>query len=397
MHPGGVGVESMGEWEIRPRIDVEAGGKGPRRRRISDEAARPAGLAQASLAAPHGIRLWYGAKMKSILRAAPLLWLAGCILPGGGPATRFEFMESHMGTLCRVVLYAGSPEQAREASRAAFRELAEVDRLMSDYREDSELSLLCRAAGRGPRRVSDPFWVVLSASKWYAELTGGAFDITVGPVVRLWRRARKERRLPDRAELEEAISRVGSAMLSLDPAGRTAELKKEGMLLDVGGIAKGYGCDRALAAMARMGVPVALVDTGGGMALGDPPPGRAGWRIQIGEEADGMMIISRCGVATSGDTEQFVEIDGRRYSHIVDPATGLGLQHGALVTVVGPDGTSADALATAVSVMGRDRGLKLIEELPRTEALFRWKEGGRRCRAQSSGFAALLERAQAAK
>ncbi len=330
--------------------------------------------------------------MKILLRSALLLPLAGCILPEAVPLARFEFMEPHMGTICRIVLYAGTPEEAREASKAAFRELAAVDDRMSDYKEGSELSLLCRMAGQGPQHVTDPLWEILSASQRHAELTGGAFDVTVGPVVALWRRARKERKFPDRAELEAALSKVGPSLLVLDPSRRTAELRKEGMRLDLGGIAKGYACDRARAAVAKLGIRNALVDTGGGMSLGEPPPGKAGWRIQVGEEGAGMLIVSRCGVATSGDAEQFVELEGRRYSHIVDPKTGHGLADSAAVTVVAPDGMSADALATAVSVMGRERGLKLAEDLPAVEALCRWKEGGRWRKAQTRYFATLLER-----
>jgi thiamine biosynthesis lipoprotein len=333
-----------------------------------------------------------GKPMKTTLRAAFLLALWGCILPEPVPLARFEFMESHMGTLCRVVLYAEGPEKAREASAAAFRELAATNDRMSDYKESSELSLLCRMSGQGPQHVTDPLWEVLSASRKYSEMSGGAFDVTVGPLVKLWRRARKEKRLPSAAEIEEAKSRSGYALLALDASRRTAELRKAGMQLDLGAIAKGYGCDRALAAMAAMGIRHAFVDTGGGMALGDPPPGKPGWRIQVGEENSGLLILSRCGVATSGDTEQFVELEGRRYSHIVDPKTGVGLVDSPAVTVVAPDGLSADALATALSVMGREHGLKLAEDLPSTEAQFRWREDGRRRKAQTQYFATLLER-----
>jgi thiamine biosynthesis lipoprotein len=297
-----------------------------------------------------------------------------------------------MGTLCRVVLYAEGPEKAREAAAAAFRELAAIDDRMSDYKESSELSLLCRMAGQGPQHVTDPLWDVLSAAQKYAEMSGGAFDITVGPLVRLWRRARRERKLPSAAEIEEAKSRSGRALLVLDASRRTADLRKAGMQLDLGAIAKGYGCDRALAALAALGLRHAFVETGGGLALGDPPPGKPGWRIQVGEENAGMLILSRCGVATSGDTEQFLELEGRRYSHIVDPETGLGLVDSSAVTVVAPDGLSADALATALSVMGRDRGLRLAEELPGTEAQFRWREEGRGRKAQTRYFATLLEK-----
>lgn len=330
--------------------------------------------------------------MKQNGPAAILMTLAGCILPDPAPLSRFQFMEPHMGTICRVILYADSPERAQEAARAAFSELAAVDDRMSDYKEGSELSLLCRQAGRGPQPVSDPLWEVLSAARRFADLSGGAFDITAGPLIRLWRRARKEKRMPDPAEIESARRRVGTDLLVLDPARRTVELREEGMQLDLGGIAKGYACDRAIQALAKRGLRHAMVDTGGGMALGEAPPDRPAWRIQIGEENAGRLLLSRCGVATSGDAEQFVVIDGRRFSHIVDPRTGRALEGSSAVTVVAPDGMTADALATAVSVLGPDAGIRLAEQIPGVEALFRWNEEGRWKKVQTRLLSTLLER-----
>ncbi len=297
-----------------------------------------------------------------------------------------------MGTPCRVVFYAADSDQAERARRAAFAELAAVDERMSDYRQDSELSLLCARAGSGPVPVSEPLFDVLSAARRFSELSGGAFDVTVGPLVALWRQARREGRLPEPGALREALERTGWRKLALDPAARTVRLERPGMRLDVGGIAKGYACDRALAALARLGIRRAMVDTGGGMAIGEPPPGRPGWRIQVADQSSKVLVLAGRGVATSGDWERYVEIDGVRYSHIVDPATGVGLTNRILVTVVAPDGMSADALSTALSVLGPERGLRLAEDLPGVEAWMRWREGGAVRSAQTSGFAALLER-----
>lgn len=297
-----------------------------------------------------------------------------------------------MGTPCRVLFYARDVDEAERARRAAFAELAGVDERMSDYREQSEVSLLSRRSGSGPIPVSEPLFRVLWAAERFSELSGGAFDVTVGPVVELWRKARREARLPDPQELREALERTGWRKLVLDPSARTARLERPGMRLDLGGIAKGYACDRALEALARLGIRRAMVDTGGGMALGDPPPGRAGWRIQVADRSENVLILAGCGVATSGDWERYVEIDGVRYSHIVDPSTGLGLTSRILVTVVAPDGMSADALSTALSVLGPERGLRLAEDLPGVEAWMRWRENGAVRSAETSGFAARLER-----
>lgn len=291
-----------------------------------------------------------------------------------------------MGTLVRIVLYAPDEEIAKAAARAAYDEIAAIEAVMSDYKPESELSRL----REGAQTASPMLFEVLQASQHYASLSDGAFDVTTGPVIRLWRRARKEKKLPDPAELRETLARVGWKSLVLGTSGRTVKLSKPGMLLDLGGIAKGYACDRALASLREHGIPSALVDTGGGMAMGDPPPDRPHWKVKLADEEDAMIHASRCGISTSGDLHQFLEVEGVRYSHIVDPKTGMGLATRALVTVIAPDGMSADALSTSISVMGPERGLKLAEELPTVEARMRWVEGEATKRSETRGFAPYL-------
>lgn len=273
---------------------------------------------------------------------------------------RFEFVDFRMGTSIRVVLYAPDEAAAESAGRAALAAVAAVDDAMSDWRSDSELSRLNAAAGGAPVPVSAELFEVLEAAARIAAASGGAFDPTVGPVVRLWRRAREEARLPDEAALREARALVGFGGLELDRARGTARLARAGMALDLGGIAKGHASDRALAVLRAHGTPRALVGCAGDLALGEPPPGEAGWRVRVGEEGP-VLVVARCGISTSGDDERHFEIGGRRYSHIVDPRTGLGLTGGATVTVTAPDARTADALATAVSVLGPDQGRRLAE------------------------------------
>lgn len=297
-----------------------------------------------------------------------------------------------MGGPVRIVLYATDRQAAEAAARAAFDAVASVDATMSDYREDSELNRFSRLAGRGPQRISGPLLEVLEAAQRVSGLSDGAFDVTVGPVVALWRRAKKEGALPDPRALSDALAHTGWQKLRVDDRLGTATLSVEGMRLDLGGIAKGYACDRALAALREHGAPRALVDGNGDLAVGDPPPDRPFWRVQIAGEPDKVLRVARCGVATSGDTERFVEIGGRRFSHIVDPHTGLGLQTRSKVTVVAPDGMTADALATAVSVMGSDRGMAMAERLPGVAAWMRWNRGEVSESTQSSAFGNLLRR-----
>lgn len=322
------------------------------------------------------------------MRLAPSA-LVTLLLSGCAPLERFRFVDSHMGTAVRIILYADGAHQADEAARAAYKEFAELDARMSDYRADSELNRL--ASATGPQEVSPELFEVLQASVHYSELSGGAFDVTVGPLVRLWRQARREKKLPDAAALRAALERVGYRNLVLDAARRRVEVKRPDLQLDLGAIAKGYACDRALAVLRRHGVRRAMVDAGGGMALGDPPPGERGWKIQLADEADKILVLANVGVATSGDWDQYVEVGGKRYSHIVDTKTGLGLTSRATVTVIAPDGLKADALSTTLSVLGPERGLKLAEDLPATEAWVKWSDEGKVRTAQTTGFASHLQ------
>jgi len=287
--------------------------------------------------------------IRPVLRARGLLLLlaASC----DAPPERFEFRELHMGTEARLVLYAPSPDVAERAAAAGFRRIAELDSLLSDYRPDSELSRLSAQAGAGPRPIGDDLFHLLARATETARLTDGAFDITMGPVVLLWREARRSGALPDSAVLDSARALVDWRLVTLDSAARTATLGRPGMRLDPGGIAKGYAADEALAAMRAEGIERALVAFGGEIVAGAPPPGSVGWGIEL---PDGDSLeLAHAALASSGDAEQFVEIGGTRYSHVVDPRTGAGLSGGAGATVMARDGLTADALATAASVVER--------------------------------------------
>jgi len=268
----------------------------------------------------------------------------------------FEAVEPHMGTLVRVKLYAADERQARSAFRAAFDRIKELDAILSDYKLDSELNRI----SQNPLKISDDLFRVLAASQKLAEQTGGAFDVTLGPVIRLWREARKNNRLPDKEALREAGARCGYRKLHLDATNHTAWLDEPGMQLDVGGIAKGYAADEALAALKRLGIRSALVAASGDLAFSDPPPGQRGWKIGVGSSGR-VLELSNAAVSTSGDAEQHLDADGQRYSHIIDPATGMGLTSGITVSIVAPHGIDADGISTAVSVLGFERGKKFIE------------------------------------
>ncbi len=299
--------------------------------------------------------------------------------PGSdGPVLRrFEFTEPHMGTAFSLILYSADDATASRASRAAFDRIKQLDQILTDYDPDSELMRLCAKAGGPPVAVSPDLFEVLARSKALYERSEGAFDVSIAPVVRLWRRARRDKVKPDPDLLAKALALVGSDAIHLDREKRTVELKRLGMKLDVGGIAKGYASEEAIKVLKREGIASALVAGSGDIVVSGPPPGRPGWTIAVAPlkpEAEGgsapTILLKDAAVSTSGDAEQFVEIDGVRYSHVVDPKTGLGLTERRSVTVVAPEGITADGLDTAACILGPEKGLALIESTPGAAGLF---------------------------
>jgi thiamine biosynthesis lipoprotein len=287
---------------------------------------------------------------------------------------RFTFTEAHMGTRFKIIVYASDEAAANQAAKAAFERIAELDGIMSDYRPASELMQLCKKAGGEPVKVSEDLFYVLSKAQQVAERSEGAFDVTVGPVVRLWRVARRTRQLPDADKLKKALDLVSYKNVRIDEKNRTVQLLKPGMQLDLGGIAKGYSADEALKVLAKHGIENALVAAGGDIAVSGAPPDARGWTIGIAplEDPDSKpkryLLLRDMAVSTSGDAEQHVEIDGKRYSHIVDPKTGLGLIGRQSVTVVARRGIDSDSLTKVVSVWGPKRGLEFIEQIPGVSA-----------------------------
>lgn len=267
-----------------------------------------------------------------------------------------------MGTNAHIIFYAESTEAAAEAANRAYDRLNALDAVMSDYRPDSELMRLCKAEAGVPHTVSRDLAFVLARSAEIAAKTDVAFDPTVGPVVRLWRAARKSGTRPEDAELAAARAVVGYQMMMVDEAERTVTLAKPGMQLDLGGIGKGFAADEAVTVLEGLGITSALIDLGGDLTASGPPPGRDGWTVQVD---DGLPVdpsaepgvktvqLVHAAIATSGDLEQHVIIDGVRYSHIIDPRTCEPLTTMAAATVRAESGLLADALASAACVLGK--------------------------------------------
>ncbi len=286
-----------------------------------------------------------------------------------------------MGTFAHVVAVAEDSGTAKECVQAALEEIRKVDELMSDYKSDSEISRVNREAGEKAVQVSESTYEVLQRSVEFSEMTGGAFDITVGPLVALFRNAKEDKVAPSEQQIARARSKVGFEKLKLNNENKTVQFSENGMLLDLGGIAKGYAIDMAIAAAQRCGAIGAMVDIGGDVrCFGLPPEGKDHWLIGLqdpnsaieGIEGGGLLLvlkITNSAVATSGDYQQFVLIEGKRYSHIMDRKTGTNAKGLSSATIIANNATDADALATSVSVMGAEKGLALIEKLPETEAI----------------------------
>ncbi len=256
-----------------------------------------------------------------------------------------------MGVEARIVLYAADESRARCAARAAFDRMAHLDDVLSDWRGESELMRACREASSGRAvPISRDLCRVLVRAEELSAATDGAFDITVGPVVALWREARRTGQLPSDQARQEALARVGWRNVYVDAKACTLHLAREGMQLDLGGIGKGFAADEAIRTLAARGYRRALVAVGGDIAVGERPPGREAWEVAAANASGEMIPLRSAGISTSGDAEQSVEIDGVRYSHIVDPRSGIGLTNGMQVTVIAPDATTSDAIATALCV-----------------------------------------------
>jgi thiamine biosynthesis lipoprotein len=292
------------------------------------------------------------------------------------PLARYEFNETHMASTFKIVLYSSDAAFARRASRAAYDRIAQLNAILSDYDPESELSRLPGTAFGRSVKVSGDLFEVMDRSRIIYERSGGAFDVTIAPIGRLWRRARRDRKLPDPRLIAAARPLVGFDKVILDPKARTVELKKAGMKLDVGGIAKGFAAQAAIDVLKGLGITRALVAGAGDIVVGERPPDADGWAIAVApvdpdrKEPPLILSLENQGVSTSGDAERFVIIDGRRYSHIINPATGLGVEDRASVTVVAPNGGTADALETTVYILGPERGLKLVDETPGAAAIF---------------------------
>lgn len=344
---------------------------------------------------------------KGILRLAVLVVIAFALgfwawreedaTPPHEPGHVTEGRIGVMGTRFDVEVDAADDEIGRAACAAAWDRIEELERAMSTWIEDSNLSRVNREAADHPVEVDPDTFEVLVRAREVWGLSGGAFDPTVGPLIELWRPLSELPAPPTDAEIAAALALVGYEKVALDEDARTVRFAKPGMRLDVGGIAKGYAADQAARAALAAGATAVRINAGGDLtAVGAPRWSPEGFEVEIRDPEGGpeailagseFLLLDRAA-ATSGNYERFTRIGAERFSHIVDPRTGRPVPNAiAQVTVIADDGTAADAFATALTVLGREAGKRLAESLPGIEALYVCRgEAGRWERDGTSGF-----------
>lgn len=285
-----------------------------------------------------------------------------------------ERSQMHMGTLVSVRIDGLPHDEAGPHIEAAFTAIRAVDERFSNYKPASELSRLNATAWQEAQPVSGEMALMLAESRAWGARTRGAFDCTVGPLVRAWGFFKRAGRIPAPEELADAQALSGWEHVAFDAEADTLRFDAKGVELDFGGIAKGYAVDRAIAVLRERGVRSALVDAGGNFYAIGTPQHREHWRIGIRHplRRDDLLAdldFGDAGIATSGGYENYFEADGKRYVHIFDPRTGYPVEGMLSATVIAPTAMSADALSTATFVLGVAAGLELIESLPDTECL----------------------------
>ena len=274
---------------------------------------------------------------------------------------RYTFQAPHMGTTFRIVLYASSPSKAVDAARAAFKEVEQVNLIFSDYQADSEISKLVRYSQPNISvAISDPLWEVWRYAHALSHQTDGAFDVTVGHLSKLWRKAFRRLQFPEENDLNEALEKTGYQRVKIIDRPRSVQFSTADVRLDFGAIAKGFALDQMARSLRKDRIFSFLIDGGGDLYVNDSPPGEKGWEVAF--PSGKKQRLSNCAIATSGDQFKYLEWEGNKYSHIIDPKTGLGITNPNTVTVVAQSGMVADAWASAASVLGKRVGRRLAKE-----------------------------------
>ena len=286
-----------------------------------------------------------------------------------GQEKKFSFTTEKMSSPFTIILYDEDSAHANYLAKQCFQLVDSFVNIFSDYIDTSEISRLSKSSGSDRLVPVSPalFDIILESKKAFV-LSNGAFDITMGPIIRLWRKARKEKIFPEPSAIAEKMKKVGFDKMEINEANRSIKLTQPEMVLDLGGIAQGYIADKVLDRLKQNNIKEALIDVSGDIATGNPPPQKKGWTVGINlpeseQLQKQLLLISNMSVSTSGDIYQFIEHDGKRYSHIIDPKTGYGVTTQKNVTVIADNTTTADWLATACSILTLKKAKRLAKRL----------------------------------
>ncbi len=279
-----------------------------------------------------------------------------------------------MGTWAEITVYSQDAKLANRAIESALDAMIEVDSLMSAYKQNSEISDINRQTGQKAVSVSPKTFFIVKSAIHYSEISDGAFDITISPLIHSWGFFRKQGHIPPKEEINQKRALVNYRLIELDSKHNRIKLLKNGMTLDLGGIAKGYAVDQAIEKLQAAKVENVLVNLSGNMYAMGHPRDKDAWRIAIRhprqkESLLGVLELQEESIATSGDYEKFFIHDGKKYSHIINPHTGYPVLGIASVTIVAKTAMEADALSTAVFVLGPEKGLQLIESKDGVEGI----------------------------
>lgn len=289
---------------------------------------------------------------------------------------RYEASHPAMGTVFTLVAYGPDLPGLRRIADLAFQEIDRLDDELSHYKPQSELSVVNREAWRRPVAVNPELFKLVEESVRYGKESAGAFDVTVGPLMKAWGFFRGWGRLPSASELAESLAQTGYRHVMLDASARTIRFAKPGIEIDLGAIGKGYAVDQVVKILRAEGITQALISSGSSSiyALGSPP-GEAGWRVAVCNPFNRRMTaavlrLQNLSLSVSGDYEKFFEIGGEVYAHIMDPRTGLSARNMLMAVVVSSQAVDSDALSTFFFVEGVERSREYLERHPNRAAIF---------------------------
>ena len=323
--------------------------------------------------------------------ALPLAFSGGC---SKAPEKIIDQTRLFMSTVVRieVSLSPGDDEnKVRDAINKAFEEIKRIEDVYSVYNPAGEISKINRLRKNEKLQISDGVFSLIHKSIDYSERTSGAFDITVKPLVDLWHRAKIRSEVPGEDEVKHALDRVGYKNIALDETGRTISFKKEQMAIDMGGVAKGYATDRAIKTLEDAGIDNALVTSGGDMYCLGKKSNTELWKVGIRHPRDKNKLFLEISlkdkaISTSGDYERYFILKGKRYSHIINPETGYPIGDDVVsASVISPDSTTSDILATAICILG-EKGLSMIKPFGGINAILVFKNKERFTVKMSSGI-----------